>query len=103
LEDAEAIPWINAHTAATDVLVCYRDPLYYLYTGRKATRASSLKEGGKMQGEQTDPEVQAREIYRIIDQSGAKYLIFTSSDFELENQADAYQKTYKLLLEQNPS
>ena len=101
-EDSEAIQWIIENTNSDDVLVCYRDPMYFLYTGRKATRSSPLKDGGKTVGNQVDIESRASVIFRIIEENKAKYLILTSSDLELEAQADPYQKAYKEVLEKNP-
>ncbi len=100
-EDTEAIQWIKEHTDPSDVLVCYRDPMYYLYTGRKATRSSPLIEGGNMVASQRSLEERAEVIFRIIQENGARYLVLTSSDLELESQADAYQKTYNMLLDRN--
>lgn len=101
-EDAEAIRWINDHTDTSDILVCYRDPSYYLYTGRKATRSSSLKQGGVVVGAVEDPNERAMAVFRIVEENKARYLIVTSTDFELEAQAEAYRASFKSLVEQSP-
>ena len=101
-EDYEAIQWIIDHTDPEDVLICYRDPVYYLYTGRKATRSSPLKDGGKTVGTSVNIEERVNIIYQIIEENKGKYLVLTSTDLELEVQADAYQKAYKEVLEKHP-
>ena len=100
-EDAKSINWINEHTDASDVLVCYRDPLYYLYTGRKATRSSTR---GTRQTDRQQPnhDEGAGTIFRIIDQNDARYLICTASDFELQEQPDLQRQSLKALLEEHP-
>src|SRR6266496_157726 len=76
-EDIEAIRWINANTDPSDVLVCARDPMYYLYTERKATMLSSLTEGGKMDLDAINADERSSEIMRIAYENGARYLILT--------------------------
>lgn len=97
-DDREAIDWINAHTVASDVLVCYRDPRYYLYTGRKATRSTSTT-AGSAQGQEKQPE-QAK-IFRIIDQNDARYLICTASDFALQSQPELQRQNLRTIIEEN--
>jgi hypothetical protein len=99
--DRQAIQWINTHTDPSDVLLCYRDPLYYLYTGRKATRQFLVKARISTQNEAAIYE-RAKIIFRIINESNARYLIVTSSDFEYEQQPDLKQKSFKKLVEQHP-
>jgi hypothetical protein len=99
-EDAQAIRWIKAHTSPSDVLICYRDPLYYLYTGRKATR--SLLVQARVPKEEAAIHEKAKTIFRIINESNGRYLILTSSDFEYDEQAEIIRKNLKNLLEQYP-
>jgi hypothetical protein len=101
-EDKEAIQWIIGNTSLEDVVICYRDPLYYLYTGRKATRSSPLGEGGRIEGNKASNEERARSIFRIIAESNGKYLVLTSTDLELESQAEAYQRAFKDVLNHHP-
>jgi hypothetical protein len=99
-EEAKAIDWINEHTDASDILVCYCDPLYYLYTGRKATRSSS--EVGGNYRDQIDQRERTKVILRIVAENNARYLICTTSDFELQAQPDLQRQDLKALLEENP-
>ncbi|MEW6130957.1 MAG: hypothetical protein AB1757_28255 [Acidobacteriota bacterium] len=101
-EDLEAIYWLTENTEQDDILMCYRDPLYYLYTNRKAIRSSPLKDGGKIVGNQSDLEEKKVIINNLITKNNVKYLILTSTDLELESQADEYQKAYKLLIKESP-
>ena len=94
-EDAKAIEWIKANTDVTDVLVCYRDPLYYLYTDRRATRSFPMKAGPLWQKHQSL-------IYRIANEYKARYLIRTASDFENEYQTDLQRESFKALIEERP-
>jgi hypothetical protein len=101
-EDREAIQWINERTDQHDVLVCYRDPTYYLYTGRKATRCSPLRTGGLTTAQSDDFDEQAKSIFEVIRENDARYLIMTSSDMEMESRADLYRQTYRALLNEHP-
>ncbi len=102
-EDIEAIRWINANTDPSDVLVCARDPMYYLYTERQATMTSSLTEGGKMDHDAIDAEERSSEIMRIVYENRARYLILTSSELDPEDQDDPYHIAFATLPDRNPS
>jgi len=93
--DAEAIEWINTHTNPADVLVCYCDPLYFLYTGHKATRSLPMRAGVTWQAHQMS-------IFTIISESNSRYLISTSSDFENEYQPEQQRESLKTLIDQHP-
>jgi hypothetical protein len=101
-EDAQAIAWINAHAEPSDVLVCYRDPLYSLSTGRKATRSLPMKEGISWQEDPASMDNLAGYIFQIISEARGRYLVLTSTDFELEDQPEQRRKTFKLLINQYP-
>src|SRR5262249_7706845 len=73
-EDERLIQWINENTNPSDILICYRDPKYYLYTGRRAISFSWPKQGSSWEGQQTL-------LRRIVSESGGHYLILTSTDF----------------------
>jgi hypothetical protein len=102
LEDEEAIRWLNTNTASSDVVVCYRDPTYYLYTGRKSIRSISAIEGGLTQESTLSPDEQVRVIFRIIAESSPRFLVLTSTDFEQEDQTGLQRASLKALIEQNP-
>lgn len=93
-ENSQAIEWINRHTDPSDTLVCYYDPLYFLHTGRKATRSFAMKAGVTWQGHQ-------ELIFNIIDENQARYLVCTSSDFENEYQPDLRRESFRLLVTQH--
>jgi len=101
-EDAEAIEWIKSHTDPSDVLICYRDPLYYLYTSRKAARSSLSREGGSLQSSEGGVDEEAKEVFRIVEENKGRYLVLTPSDFDLEYQPDLHRQGFKTLVEQNP-
>jgi hypothetical protein len=100
-EDAEAIEWINANTQPSDVLICYRDPLYYLYTERKATRSVFSRQGGLLDDQQ-DRDETSRAFLRIVEDNKARYLVFTDSDFELESTPDVQRNNLLEIMERNP-
>jgi hypothetical protein len=93
--DAQTIEWINENTAISDVLVCYGDPLYFLYTGRKSTRSLPMRAGVTWQTHQML-------IFDIINESNARYLISTSKDFENEYQPEQQRESMKALIADNP-
>lgn len=96
-EDRQAIEWINANTDLSAVLLCYRDPQYYLYTARKAVRFSTPRSSAQAQTD--EPE---KIILRIIKETNAEYLVLTSTDFEQERDSDFLRKTYATLIETFP-
>lgn len=100
--DNQAISWINAHTDSSDTLICYRDPTYFLYTGHKAARSFPFKEGVSWQEDEPSVEALSKLIFRMMDEANGRYLILTSSDFELEDQPDQHRKTFKKLIKQYP-
>jgi hypothetical protein len=101
-EDLEAIDWINQHIDPTDVIVCYRDPTYYLYTGLKATRSSTYNLAQVMAGVDSDIGELERQALRIIRENHAQYLVLTSTDFELEYHPDDYREAYRRLVDGSP-
>jgi 4-amino-4-deoxy-L-arabinose transferase-like glycosyltransferase len=100
-EDAQAIAWINANTQASDALVCYRDPMYFLYTGHRATRSFPMKEGVPWQDDQASLDNLTGFLFRIVEDSNARYVITTSSDFELEDQPERRRDIFNKLLAQH--
>jgi hypothetical protein len=101
-DDADAIEWIKSHTGPSDVLICYRDPLYYLYTARKAARSSSVREGGSLQSSQAAIEIEAHRILRIVEENDGRYIVLTPSDFGLEYQPDSQREALRSFIEQHP-
>jgi len=101
-EDQEAIHWLAANASASDVVICYRDPTYFLHTGLKAIRSISAREGGLTKNSGGTPEEQVRIIFQIIKESKAKYLVATSTDYEQEDQAELQREALKTLIQQNP-
>ena len=99
-KDAQLIEWIKIHTDPDDVLVCERDPIYYLHTGRKATRTSPLKEGALVEGDRSSSQEYEEAIFRIISENNARYLILSWGDTESER--DEYGRAYKTMIEQHP-
>jgi hypothetical protein len=100
-DDKEAIAWILANTQASDVLICYRDPLYYLYTGRKAARSTLSREGGLLDEEKSGEE-RSRAFFRIIDDNAGDYIVLTSSDFDLEPEPETKREGLREFVEQHP-
>jgi hypothetical protein len=79
--DREAIEWIKATTDPSDVVACDRDPIYYLYTGRRATHSLPMSPGIHWQH---DPEP----VFDILKKGNVKYLVLTSIDFEFKSLKD---------------
>jgi Dolichyl-phosphate-mannose-protein mannosyltransferase len=79
--DREAIEWIRGNTDPSDVVACDRDPIYYLYSGRKTTHSLPMSPGIDWQH---DPAP----IFDILKQGKVKYLVLTSIDFEFKSLKD---------------
>jgi hypothetical protein len=103
VEDSEATAWIKQNTELSDVIICSRDPLYFLYTGRKATRsfAVNLAETVPFQKYRQATSEQNKLTLQIIADSNARYIVVTTSDLGYES--DSQQTGLKTLLEENPA
>jgi len=101
-DDAEAISWINEHSDSSDVLVCYRDPKYFLYTGHKAVRSFPMTEGFSWEEDEASMDKLADAIFGIIDEADARYVVVTATEFELEDRPEQHRKTFDKLIEQHP-
>jgi hypothetical protein len=73
--DEAAIHWIMTNTSPSDVLVCSRDPMYFLYTGRKAVRSLPMTGGLPLTGKEGL-------LLDIVAESEGRYLVLTAGDLE---------------------
>jgi hypothetical protein len=94
--DAEAIRWVTSNTESSDVLVCYQDLLYYLYTGRKAARSYLGRANVSTENSQAAASDQGKLILRIIGENNGRYLIVTKSDYD--DLPDIHRKCIEALL-----
>jgi hypothetical protein len=101
-EDSQAICWINEHTQTSENLMSYRDPKFFLYTGHKAVRPFPMTEGYSWEEDDASMDKLAQSVFRIIAESGGRYLVTTSSDFELEDLPEQHRKTFNKLIERHP-
>jgi hypothetical protein len=93
-EDDKLIQWINENTNLSDILICYRDPKYYLYTGRRAISFSWPKPGSSWEGQQPL-------LRRIVSESGGRYLILTSTDFNHDYDEQLQRDSLRALIDEN--
>ena len=93
IEDRESIEWIKANTDRSEILICYRDPTYYLYTQRKAVPLTIVK---RENAQHADPSL----LLDPISSAGARYLVVTPIDFDHDFETDLQQSALKTLLEQ---
>ena len=101
-EDAEAIEWINQNTNSSDVLVCYHDPAYFLYTGRKASRSLPMEEWVDWREDRTSVETVRDLVFRTLEQDKGRYLVVTSADFEAEDQTGRYGRVLGSIIDSHP-
>ncbi|MGH9764249.1 MAG: hypothetical protein ACREDR_18425, partial [Blastocatellia bacterium] len=74
-EDAPALEWLIANTPVTAVIATVQHPMYYMYTGRKATLCFATE------GPPKPTEAwQIRQLLQIIKTSKVDYLVLTASD-----------------------
>lgn len=85
IADMECIEWIAHNTPPDAVLIAARDPLYYLYTGRKGTCVIPKREGGTIE---TNRAAMDENIKKIIEENRASYLILAKDD----KYYDGYQR-----------
>jgi hypothetical protein len=100
VQDVEAIHWISANTNPSDVLVCLRDPVYYLYTGRKAV--VPFKEESIVEDRQSSLDEKVKKIRVLLHESRCRYLILNWMDLSVMDKASLYDRGYKELIESNP-
>jgi hypothetical protein len=101
-DDTQAISWIKENSEPTDVLVCYRDPKFFLYTGRKAVRSFPMTEGYSWEEDQASMDRLAKVVFRIIAEAGAQYVVVTATDFELEQGPEQHRQTFDKIIAQHP-
>jgi hypothetical protein len=101
-EDAQAIDWINAHTDPPETLMSYRDPKFFLYTGHKAVRPFPMTEGYSWEEDDASMDKLAQSIFRIVEEADGRYVVVTSSDFELEDRPEQRRKIFNKLIELHP-
>jgi hypothetical protein len=101
-DDAEAISWLKEHSSTQATLVCYRDPKYFLFTGHKAVRSFPMTEGFSWEEDPASMAVLAQAVFGIIEEAGARFVVVTATDFELEDRPEQRRKTFDALIEQHP-
>jgi 4-amino-4-deoxy-L-arabinose transferase-like glycosyltransferase len=101
-EDVEAIQWINENTNSSEVLVCYHDPVYFLYTGRKVSRSLPMEEWVDWREERISMEAVENLVFRTLRQDKGRYLVVTSTDFESEDQTGQYQRILRSIIDSHP-
>jgi hypothetical protein len=89
----ETIDWINTHTQPSDILVCNRDVIFYLYTGRKQRLSLNfpLLTGHPISPHEPEAADIAQTFDSILGESHGTYLITSSDDFA--DISDVYQKS----------
>jgi hypothetical protein len=98
--DAEAIEWVTTNTETSDVLICYQDLLYYLYTGRKAARSYLGRANVSVGNPELAKSEQSKLVLRVIDENRGRYLIVTKSDYE--DLPDIHRESIEALLQASP-
>jgi hypothetical protein len=101
-EDVEAIAWINEHTTPSDVLVCYHDPVYFLYTGRKIARSLPMREWIEWQEGKVPLEAIEDLFLRVVHEDNGRYLVVTSTDYGIEDQTGQYQAIRDGIIRRHP-
>jgi hypothetical protein len=101
-EDDQAIAWIKTNADSSDTLICYRDPKYFLFTGRKAVRSFPMTAGVAWQEDQASLKKFATLFLRIVDEAHGRYVVITSTDFELEDRPEQRRKSFRKVIEAQP-
>jgi hypothetical protein len=101
-EDENAIVWIKTNTDPSDVLVCFGDQKYYLYTDRKAVRSVPVLflDATVYQARDPDSDEMVRVFLNIVRENHGNYFVLSPKDFE--QQAPAYGKSIEAFVEKNP-
>ena len=94
-EEDHIFSFIRANTAPQDILICYRDPVYYLRTGRRAVR---LPTPAASDGSGAEPD----RLLQFASAFGARYLIRSPADFDQDPQPAVGQENLRRLMGQRP-
>jgi hypothetical protein len=77
-QNQELIAWLKTHSCADDILTCYQDPVYFLYTGKKAIRLPAPREDESVTS-------YSDRLQQFIKQNKINLLLRTQNDFSLES------------------
>jgi len=102
-EETQLTQWIISNTELSDTLICYRDPVYYLRTGRKAARSvpTALIDGALFQHQPPTVEEEKMLIRSIISENNGRYLIVSLEDFD--HLPESYRSAFTELTSQEPA
>lgn len=102
-EEQQLAKWIVSNTDSTDTLICYRDPIYFLRTGRKAARSvpTALIDGALFQARQPTVEEVLQRVRSIIHENHGRYLIVSLDDFD--HLPVIYRDSFKELTSGDPA
>jgi hypothetical protein len=101
-EDVEAIEWINEHTNPSDVLVCYHDPVYFLFTGRKIARSLPMREWIDWRETKVSEEAIEDLFFGVVNEDSGRYLVVTSTDYDIEDQTGQYRAVRDRIIDRHP-
>jgi hypothetical protein len=101
-EDVEAIEWINEHTNPSDVLVCYHDPVYFLFTGRKIARSLPMREWIDWREGKVSEKVIEELFFGVVIEDRGRYLVVTSTDYDIEDQTGQYRAVRDRIIDRHP-
>jgi hypothetical protein len=95
-EKQELIAWLKTKSGADDILICYQDPVYFLYADRKAIRLPAPSENESF-------ESYADRLQGFIKDNKVKLLLRTEDDFSLESHSVSRRNVFADALNCRPS
>jgi len=101
-EDVEAVAWIKEHTNPTDVLVCYHDPVYFLYTGHPIARSLPMREWIDWREGKVSVEKIEYLFFQVVNEDNGRYLVTTSTDYNIEDQTGQYRAIRDGIISRHP-
>ncbi|MBI1748441.1 MAG: glycosyltransferase family 39 protein [Acidobacteria bacterium] len=78
-QEQPLLSWVRSHTKSTDVLASFYDPVYYLYTGRKAIRLGYQTTMTLRSYRENDLSLRAEEIWDMLRLNRVSYVIVAPS------------------------
>ena len=101
-EDRESIAWIEEHTNQSDVLVCYKDPAYFLFTGHKISRSLPMREWIDWTEGKVPVEVIEAFFLQLVKEDNGRYLVVTPTDYDTEDRTGQYRAIRDGIISRNP-
>ena len=102
-EEEQIVRWMVSNTEVSDTIISFRDPVYFLRTGRKAARSvpTALIDGALFQSRQPTVEEELPAMRSIIKENHGRYLV-VSLDY-LDRLPSSFRDSFNEMISRDPA